>query len=114
MSRSRVYRSKLYKEWFKTLGLKDQGVVDTRIDSYIENGFLINSKLLDSEFCLYEFKWKNGIRVYYSFIEDQDGKLMLLLLGGNKNSQSRDIVRAKNIILKAIDSIKKKNKLRSL
>ena len=106
MAESRVYRSKKYK----SLSEKDQGIVDSRVDTYIENGLLLKSKSLDSNYGLYEFKWNSGLRVYYAFIEDSEGRLMLLLLGGNKNSQQSDITEAKNIITKAVTKIAAKKK----
>ncbi len=83
MAESRVHRSKKYKTWYKSLSGKDQGIVDTRVDTYIENGLLLKSKLLDSNYGFYEFKWDSGLSVYYAFIEDSEGRLMLLLLGGD-------------------------------
>lgn len=110
MEESRVHRSKKYKSWYRSLSGKDQGIVDTRIDTYIEKGLLLKSKSLDSTYGLYEFKWGSGLRVYYAFIEDSEGRLMLLLLGGNKNSQQSDITEVKNIIVKAIVKIANKKK----
>ena len=108
MSNLRVYRSKEYKDWHNSLDEKDQGIVDSRIDTYIEYGKLIRSKSLDPNFGLYEFKWDSGLRIYFSFLEDNDGRLMLLLLGGNKNSQSKDITRAKKIVSRAVNKIAEK------
>lgn len=107
MSKPRVQRSKQFRSWYKTLTSKDQGIVDTRIDIYKEDDILVNIKSIDKKFGLYEFKWTSGMRVYFSFIEDKEGKLMLLLLGGNKNSQSSDINDAKKIVLKAVTQIQK-------
>ena len=101
----RVQRSKKFKDWFESLNEKDQGIIRTRINTYLELGKLIKSKSLDPEYGLYEFKWDSGLRVYYAFIEDDQGRLMLLLLGGNKNSQVSDINVAKNILLKAVTRI---------
>jgi putative addiction module killer protein len=47
---------------------------------------------------LAEFKWKNGLRVYFTLIRYQEDRMILLLLGGNKNSQDWDIKKAKSII----------------
>ncbi len=115
MGQERVYRSKKFKTWYKTLSEKEQGIVDTRIDTYIEKGLLLKSKSLDPGLGLYEFKWGSGLRVYYAFLEDSEGRLMLLLLGGNKNSQKSDITESKNIIKKAVIqiSVKKKTKVLS-
>ena len=108
MNPLRVHRSKSYKAWYNSLAPKTQGIVDTRIDIFISLGLLLKSKLLDPKLELYEFKWDSGLRVYYALIEDSEGKLMLLLLGGNKNSQPRDISEAKNIIWKALNKIEGK------
>ncbi len=106
----RVNRSKSFKDWYQDLSSKDQGIVDTRIDTYRDTGNLVRSKLLNKDFALYEFKWDSGLRVYFSMIEDNDGNLMLLLVGGNKNTQSKDIAQAKKIVLEAVTSIKSKGK----
>lgn len=108
MAKPRVFRSKKYKGWFKGLTEKEKAIVDTRIGMYIEHGELINVKSLDPSYGLYEFKWDSGLRVYFSFIEDREGNLMLLLIGGNKNSQSKDIIMAKNIVSKAMGKIEEK------
>jgi putative addiction module killer protein len=105
LAKARVQRSKTYKSWYNGLSDKEKGIVDTRIDAYIVKDELLKSKLLDSNYCLYEFKWDSGLRVYYSFIEDSNGRLMLLLIGGNKNSQPSDISEAKKIVLKAVTKI---------
>lgn len=110
MNTCRLYRSKKYKAWYKSLNEKEQGIVDTRIDTFIEKGLLLKSKSLDPSLSLYEFKWESGLRVYYAFLEDSEGRLMLLLLGGNKNSQQSDITESKNIIKKAVIRITAKNK----
>jgi len=46
-----------------------------------------------------ELKWKNGRRVYYADIPE---KKILLLLGGNKNGQDKDIRQAKKIFNKHV------------
>lgn len=108
MVKTRVYRSKNFKSWHRHLNLKDQGIVDTRIDAYIKHGYLNKAKSLDPDFGLFEFKWDSGLRVYFSLIEDKDGRLILLLIGGNKNSQTKDIADARNVVLKAVTKITEK------
>lgn len=104
----RIYRSKAYKEWHKGLIEKDQRIVDARIDTFKKDGTLVSHKMLDKKLSLFEFKWTNGIRVYFSLLQDKDGNFMLLLEGGNKNSQPQDISSAKNIIFKAIVGMRMK------
>lgn len=107
---ARIFRSKQYKTWFKELNGNEQRIIDTRIDKYRLQDQLLNFKPLDLKIGLYEFKWKGGLRVYFSLLEDSQGRLMLLLLGGNKNSQHRDIKEAKKIATLAIYGIAKKVK----
>ena len=47
---------------------------------------------------VWELRWNNGRRVYYAYIPE---KKILLLLGDNKNGQSKDVSKAKAIYLKA-------------
>lgn len=47
-------------------------------------------------------------------LEDSEGNLLLLLIGGNKNSQAKDITEAKNIVKKAITKIEKKAKMQPI
>ncbi len=42
---------------------------------------------------LFEFKWKNGLRIYFVFKK----KKLILLSGGSKNGQKKDIDKAKKI-----------------
>ncbi|NGX61581.1 MAG: hypothetical protein K940chlam9_01068 [Chlamydiae bacterium] len=46
---------------------------------------------------VWELRWKNGRRIYFSFIPE---KKILLLLGGNKNGQDKDIRKAKSLLKK--------------
>lgn len=105
----RVYRSKAYKNWFKLLGDSERRVIDSRIDIFKKENILIKVKCLSKEFSLYEFKWDSGIRVYFSLMRDSEENFMLLLIGGNKNSQKFDIEYSKKIIYRAIKSIKDKD-----
>jgi putative addiction module killer protein len=104
----RIYRSKQFKSWFKALSVKEKRIIDSRIDTYKKDGLLLKAKILSNNLSLFEFKWNSGMRVYFSLLQDSDGNFMLLLIGGNKNSQSTDIADAKNIIVKSIKGILKK------
>ena len=108
MSELRTFRSKEYKAWYNGLSSKDRRIVDSRVDVARKQGILIKYKLLDANYSLYEFKWDNGLRVYFSLLRDSGGNFMLVLTAGNKNSQSKDIRESKNIITKAVKSIKEK------
>ena len=48
-----------------------------------------------------ELKWKNSRRIYYAYIPKEN---ILLLLGGNKNGQSKDITQAQKILKEYIEN----------
>ena len=107
MAGIRVFSSKKFKTWFKTLTEKEKRIVDARVGLAKNIGILNNYKELDKEYFLYEFKWGSGMRVYFSLLKDKEGDFILLLTGGNKNSQNADITVSKNLIRKAVEGLKK-------
>lgn len=49
---------------------------------------------------LYEKKWKSGLRLYFSIIQEEDGKKTLLLLGSGKGvDQSKAIKKSRKSLL---------------
>ena len=50
---------------------------------------------------VWELRWKNGRRVYYADIPERQ---ILLLLGGNKNGQDKDIRQARKIFNKHVST----------
>ena len=60
-------------------------IVDKRL-SKVERGLFGNNRRLSEE--LYELKFDNGLRIYYTEIENI---VVLLFTGGNKSKQSKDI-----------------------
>lgn len=46
-----------------------------------------------------ELKFKSGTRIYFA-IKKANDKTIILLLGGNKNGQSKDIKKAKSLLNK--------------
>jgi putative addiction module killer protein len=67
-------------------------IIDARLKRVVDTGELGDVRYLGEK--LFEFKWKIGIRVYFVIKEK---KLILLLNGGNKNDQKRDIEKAKKL-----------------
>lgn len=110
MARIRTFRSNTYKQWYEGLSGKEKRIVDSRIDTARNYGILNKYKSLDKSYSLYEFKWDSGMRVYFSLLKDEDGNFILLLTGGNKNSQPQDIIESKKLIGKALAGIKRKNR----
>ena len=84
-----------FREWGDSLGYKRHALVDSRLDRIRENGHFGDFKPLGDG--LYELRWKNGIRVYFSFMAGDAGRTVLILWGGDKNGQGRDIAKARKL-----------------
>lgn len=64
-----------------------------------KDGYFGNHKYLDEE-DLWELKFNDGRRIYYVIIDETE---VVLLYGGNKNGQSKDIKKASNILRKIVE-----------
>lgn len=92
MSRYEVYRTPEFDEWFEEERPKSRFQIEQRIKKIEDEGYFGNYKFLKDE--LWELKFNDGRRIYYVYIPENN---VLLLLGGNKNGQDKDIAKAKNI-----------------
>ncbi len=87
-----IHKTGEYEEWFNAETAKSQVQIDKRLSNIeIYEHFGTRNDVGDD---VMELKWDNGRRVYYAYIPEDS---ILVLLGGNKNGQQRDINRAKNI-----------------
>lgn len=84
-----------YRDWFSTQTAKEQVQIEKRLFNIEVEGHFGNCKNLDEG--VWELKWENGRRLYYAHIPEHQ---ILLLLGGNKNGQDKDISYAKKILRK--------------
>jgi putative addiction module killer protein len=84
---------KQFEEWLASLNKKEQLKVNARLERIKNLNHYGDAKPLDKGLC--ELRWKNGWRVY--FVLDTTGAL-LLLTGGNKNDQKKDIAKAKILL----------------
>lgn len=106
MRKCEVAQTEEYEEWFENQSLKTRSVLSKRIKNIVEEGHFGDFKNV-SEYDkgitkdrIFELRWDDGKRVYYGKL----GEVYLLLLyGGNKNGQNKDIKKAKNIFLKYIE-----------
>lgn len=90
-----IVTSEEYRVWYTEQTSKSKLQIDSRLlKIQDENHFGL---IKDLEEGLYELKWKNGRRIYYAYLEEEN---ILLLLGGNKNGQNKDIKQARNILSK--------------
>ena len=84
-----------FTEWLDSLGHKFRALVDARLDRIVQSNYFGDMKSLGDG--LFELRWKNGTRVYYSYLVNAEGRVALMLLGGGKNGQDRDIAKARKI-----------------
>ncbi len=97
----RLKRTPEYIEWYEAQRPKEKAQIAKRLVNIEEYGHF--GAVKDSGDFLFELKWVNGRRVYYSIMEDNSGDLTLLILGGNKNGQDSDIKKARKILKKYIE-----------
>lgn len=91
--------SEEFEEWYQDQSTKSQIQIDDRLDNIQIDGYFGFIARIDKN--IFELKWKNGRRIYYTVIESKE---VLLLIGGNKNGQSQDINKAKNGLRKHSNS----------
>ena len=96
----KIYKTPEYQEWLEEQLAKAQVQIEDRLSKIETDGYFGTHKHLENS--LWELKWLNGRRLYYVYIPE---KQILLLLGGNKNGQSKDITKAKKIFKKHCDII---------
>jgi len=87
-----IAKTELFEKWFSAQAVKIQMQIDGRLLRITENGYFGHIRKLDTR--LSELKFNNGNRIYYTV---KDNKLVVLLAGGNKNSQAKDIKLAKKL-----------------
>jgi putative addiction module killer protein len=92
----------LYKtpeEWLSEQPLKSRLQIDERLLHITCEGHFGTNKHLTEN--VWELKWSNGRRIYYAYLKEYN---ILILLGGNKNGQSKDINQAKKILGKYVEA----------
>ena len=83
----------LYRNWLDTLDSSVKARIQARI-LRLETGNLGNCESVGKGVFEVKLNFGPGYRVYYSF---EGQKMILLLGGGNKSTQSTDIKKAQNI-----------------
>lgn len=76
-----------FNEWLETLDKKSQAIVETRFDRVTLGNFGDYDSVGEGVFEL-RIHYGPGLRIYYG-LDGED--IVLLLLGGTKKSQKRDI-----------------------
>lgn len=99
-----VERTPEFNDWFEGLNLKDQLQIDSRIQRIRDHAHFGDAKVLSEG--LAELRWKNGRRVYFS---KTGTVIILLLIGGLKNAQKKDIQKARILLERYANSSFKKS-----
>ena len=81
-------------EWINSLDKTTKARIQSRLTRLLENNFG-DHKNIDNEISELRFKFGSGYRIYYTEI---DNIIVLLINGGDKSTQSKDIEKAKSIL----------------
>ncbi len=79
--------------WLKELPLREELQIRKRLQNIQENGHFGDCKYLNEG--LFELRWNNGRRVYFAKL---DNRKIILLLGGRKNAQEKEIKKARLLL----------------
>lgn len=85
-----INKTKEFQAWFDSLTITEQLKVESRLERIHSLDHFGDAKNLGEG--LAELRWKNGWRVY--FIKEK-AVIILLLNGGHKNAQKKDIEKAR-------------------
>ena len=93
----KFFKTPEYQEWTAGETHKSQVQITDRLSKIQLDGYFGDHKSLGDD--TWELKWINGRRLYYAYLAELN---IVLLLGGNKNGQSKDITKAKKVFKKYI------------
>jgi len=94
----RLIKTPEYEEWLEEETLRSKVQIADRLERIESFGHFGDCKHLEGD--VWELKWKNGRRLYYADIPPDN---IILLLGGNKNGQNKDIKEAKKIYARHVE-----------
>jgi putative addiction module killer protein len=92
----KIKKTPEFSEWMESLQIKPRAQVEARLHRIEVYGFFGDAKSLGDS--LAELRWTNGLRVYFCYEKDQSEKIVIVLLGGIKNAQEKDIKKARVLI----------------
>ena len=81
-------------EWIESLDKVTKSRVRSRLTRLLENNFGDHKKI-DNEISELRLKFGSGYRIYYTEINNV---IVLLITGGDKSTQSKDIQKAKEML----------------
>ena len=90
-----VIKTSIFDQWLTSIKDRTSKIrIISRLNR-IENGNFGFQKRLDADLYEMKFTFGKGFRVYYTF---RGSQVVLLVLGGDKSTQSKDIKKAKQIL----------------
>ncbi|MCH9627192.1 MAG: hypothetical protein S4CHLAM2_08270 [Chlamydiales bacterium] len=93
-----IEATKEFEEWVSSLPAKYEAQIRKRLLAIQIEGHFGDCKSLKEG--LFELRWKGGRRIYFARIED---RVILLLLGGLKNEQDKQIKKARLMLKRYAD-----------
>lgn len=95
-----TFETEEYSDWLDKQTLKSRRQIQYRLSKIENEGYFGHIKYLEDK-DLWELKFNDGRRIYYVIVKETN---LILLLGGNKNGQDKDIKKASNILRKISES----------
>ncbi len=92
MDKFAFFETEEYAQWIKTQTLKSQRQILNRLLMIEEEGHFCHHKYLSEN--VWELKFNDCRRIYFGLLRKFN---VILLLGGNKNGQDKDIKKAAKI-----------------
>lgn len=87
-----VLKTSYFEEWFQKQDKETKAKVQMRLDRIAIDGHFGVTNFFDG---IIELKWKSGLRIYTARL----GQVVILVLaGGTKHGQSKDIKKAKKLL----------------
>jgi putative addiction module killer protein len=93
-----IEKTKEFDKWLRKLkDLRAKAKIFFRIQKIERDGHFGDCKPVGSGISELKINYAKGYRVYF---KEMDGKIIFLLLGGDKSTQQKDIEKAKEILNK--------------
>ena len=87
-----IFKTEQFEEWFQKQDRETQAKIQMRLDRIALDAHFGVTNFFGG---IVELKWKSGLRIYLARV----GKAVIVILGGGtKNGQSKDIEKAKKIL----------------
>ncbi|HOD87400.1 MAG: type II toxin-antitoxin system RelE/ParE family toxin [Bacteroidota bacterium] len=93
-----IYKTSDFDKWLRKLrDLKAKAIILFRIQKIEEDEHFGDCKHVGDGIRELKIDYAKGYRIYF---KESDGKIIILLIGGEKSTQQKDINKAKNILKK--------------